>query len=114
MPTFVGMRQTIGILNVPRSLPTVRALREAVPIFPLPYTISGVTKDAAGVPVTGCSVVLYRTADDSIAARDISDDVTGAFRIDASSEITHYAVAYKSGSPDLAGVTVNTLSAIPD
>lgn len=72
-------------------------------------TISGVTKDAAGVALDNCTVQLFRTVDDSFRSEVISDgagnyllypDVTGPF----------YIVAYKVGSPDVSGTTVNTLT----
>jgi hypothetical protein len=72
------------------------------------FTISGVTRDSTGAVLGNCVIDLFRTADDSVAARTESDG-SGNYKIYASSELTHYAVAYKAGSPDVAGTTVNTI-----
>ncbi len=72
------------------------------------FTITGLTLNQAGVTISGCVVDLFRTADDSVAGRTVSDE-NGLYLIYASSELTHYAVAYLTGPPDLAGTTVNTL-----
>lgn len=73
------------------------------------YTISGTTRDASGAILPGCSLVLYRTADNSIAAQGVVSDATGAYVIAASPALAHYLVAYLAGSPDVAGTTINTL-----
>jgi hypothetical protein len=72
-----------------------------------------VTKDSDGNPLASVAVVLFRTADNSVAAQGVSD-AGGNYRLDASSEIQHRADAYKAGSPDVAGSTVNTLVGTPD
>jgi hypothetical protein len=72
------------------------------------YTIAGVTRDSTGAALASCAVRLVRTADNSVAAVGTSDG-SGAYSLGASPAITHYAVAYKAGSPDVAGTTVNTL-----
>lgn len=115
MPGFFGARHgTGGVRNVARALPVVRSIRNGGgPINELPYTIRGVTKDGSGVPLPNCPIVLFRSADDTIAACS-SSDANGAYRIDASPAIAHYAVAYKVGAPDVAGTTVDTLVGTPD
>jgi hypothetical protein len=71
-------------------------------------SITGVTKDSSGAILALCTVQLFRASDDSFRSEVISNnigvyivypDVTGPF----------YIVAYKSGAPDVAGTTVNTL-----
>lgn len=110
MPGFGGgPGSPAGVPNVARSLPAVRNFQGgAGPVFEYPFTISGVTKDSSGAALGGCRVVLYRTADDSIAAQTISDG-SGNYSFSASSSLTHYVVAYKAGAPDVTGATVNTL-----
>lgn len=98
-----------GVPSVPRSLPAVRSLIGAwSPYFRYPYAISGVTKDAANAPLPSCDITLYRTADDSVSGKGTSD-AAGAYRIDASNALFHYARATKAGAPEVDGVTVNTL-----
>lgn len=113
MPGSFRSNSMHGVTRVPKSMPVVRAFTDNVPSPPLPYTIRGVTKDGAGAPLGNCDVHLFRTADDSEAAQGVSD-ANGNYRLDASSAIPHYAVAYKPGAPDVAGTTVNTLVGTPD
>jgi hypothetical protein len=102
-PTF----STYGVPNVPRSMPVVRSPVDSVP-YEYPYAISGITLNSSGAALPACSVVLYRTADNSVAGR-VTSDASGNYRVDASPAVMHYVVAYQPGSPDVAGTTVNTL-----
>ena len=100
-----------GVPSVARSLPIVRGFGYAQgddPIYEYAYYINGTTRDAAGTPLANCTVKLYRTADDSVAAVVISDG-SGKFSIASSPALNHYLVAYLPGSPDVAGTTINTL-----
>ena len=74
-------------------------------------TISGVTKDSAGSVLGNCVVQLFRTSDDGIVYESTSD-ANGVFKFYNASGGPFYIVAYKAGSPDVAGTTVNTLVAI--
>lgn len=90
-------------------LPTVRGfINGDTSVYVYPFAITGVTKDSTGAPLGSCPVVLFRTADNSVAAQTTSDG-SGNYRVDASPAIPHYAVAYKAGSPDVAGTTKNNL-----
>jgi hypothetical protein len=74
--------------------------------------ISGVTKDSAGAILGSCTVRLYRTAGDAFLQSVTSDATTGVYTFDPAGAIGaqgHYVVAYKAGSPDVAGTTVNTV-----
>lgn len=97
-----------GVPNTP-GLPAVRSFGEVVAAFEYPYAIAGVTKDSAGAPLASCAVVVFRTGDNSVAAQGSSDG-SGNYSLGASNSIPHYVVAYKPGSPDVAGTTVNTLT----
>ena len=111
MPQFGGKAQ--GVPSVAKSLPTVRNfLGGGGPVLEGPMTIRGVTKDSTGAALGNCTVHLFRSADDSKSAEGVSD-ASGNYRLDASDRLTHYAVAYKAGSPDVAGTTVNTLTGSP-
>jgi hypothetical protein len=112
MPTFQGRAQMTGVPNVAGSLPAVRNFADGTaPYFELASVITGVTRDSTGAALGSCPLVLFRTADNSIAALTTSD-ASGAYRIEASPALTHYLVAYKAGAPDVAGTTVNTLVGI--
>lgn len=112
-----GWKGSGGVLAIPgRKFGASRSLAPTVSSKPFRSrsfstynaTITGVTKDSAGVALAACTVQLFRTSDDSFRSGVVSDgagnytlypDVTGPF----------YLVAYKSGSPDVGGTTVNTL-----
>ena len=81
-----------------------------VPLPTLKLTISGVTRDNTGAILGGCAVEIFRTQDDVKFDNTTSDAVTGVYIFNAAVlGDQYYAVAYKAGSPDVAGTTVNTI-----
>ena len=76
------------------------------------WRLSGTTKDSAGAALGSCVVDMFSTPDDTIRAQTTSD-ASGlfSFTVDSNSR-TYYLVAYKPGSPDVAGTTVNTLTPV--
>jgi hypothetical protein len=78
-------------------------------VFEYPYALSGVTRDSTGAVLAGCNVKLFRTADDSLVSQTTSD-ANGIYIIPASPALQHYLVTYKTGSPDVTGASVNTLT----
>jgi hypothetical protein len=71
--------------------------------------VYGTTKTSAGVILGGCTVHLFRTADDVEVDQTLSD-VNGYYEFrTAALATTYYLVAYKAGTPDVAGTTVNTV-----
>lgn len=72
--------------------------------------ITGTTKDSTGAALASCVVQLFRTLDDQIMFESVSDGA-GAYELTALGSGPFYVVAYKAGAPDVAGTTVNTLSA---
>lgn len=81
--------------------------------MPAPYyRIAGVTKDSSGVPLGNCSVHLFRTSDD-VEIDMVQSDASGNYEFRSATLITsYYVLAYKQGTPDVAGTSVNTLIAI--
>lgn len=86
------------------------------------WFVSGVTKDAAGNPLGSCRVVVLATDKvmsnpdvyaNPVIGETVSDAATGAFAIQVSDRGPVQVVAYKAGSPDVMGVTVNTVRAVP-
>lgn len=74
------------------------------------WSLSGITKDSTGAVVGGARVELYYTGNDQPISAVVSDGTTGAFSFKVGIAAgPYYAVAYKAGSPDVAGTTVNTL-----
>ena len=75
------------------------------------HKISGTTKDSTGAALGSCDVHLFRTTSDVLHATTTSGaDGSFSFASDISPELTKYIVAYKQGSPDVAGTTANTLT----
>lgn len=72
-------------------------------------TLSGITKDSSGSILGSCVVQLFITANDLLVTETISDASTGSYSFNILVSGPFYIVAYKAGSPDVAGTTVNTL-----
>lgn len=72
--------------------------------------ITGVTKDAAGATLGGCTVDLMVTPSDTRFATTTSDG-SGNFSFGPlnNGNGPFYIVAYKPGSPDVCGTTSNAL-----
>lgn len=76
------------------------------------FSITGVTRDSAGAALGSCVVDLFQTGGDIFIATTTSDG-SGNFTLATPNNAgTFYLVAYKPGSPDVAGTTVNTLTAV--
>jgi hypothetical protein len=73
------------------------------------YGVQGVTRDAYGSPLGGCTMKLFRTSDDSLVATTVSDPVGNYLLSTPYYPDAHYVVMYKTGSPDVTGASVNTL-----
>lgn len=73
------------------------------------FGFTGVTRDQYGSAVGGCTVKLYRTSDDALLDSQVSDPSGNFLLSTAYYPDTHYIVAHKTGSPDIDGVTPNTL-----
>lgn len=72
--------------------------------------IRGTCKDASGTPVANAIVQGYVTATDAYVGEvQANNDGTYALGVEQAKSTPHYLVAYKTGSPDIAGTTVNTL-----
>lgn len=98
-----------GVPRVPRSIPVVRNFDDTpTGAYQYYYSIALQAVDGSGTPLPGAIVSLFRTVDNSFAGLAVTD-ANGNFRLAASQFIQHYLVAYLTGSPDLAGTSVNTL-----
>lgn len=81
-------------------------------VQPKPIVISGVTRDNTGATLGSCVVDLFRTMDD-VKVDTTTSDVSGNFFFyTVSGGQYYYAVAYKTGSPDVAGTTRQDLVGI--
>lgn len=73
------------------------------------YAIEGVTRDTNSAALGTVVVQLFRTTDDSFIEQSTSD-ANGTYQLSTPYSDAHYIVAYKAGSPDVAGTTANTLT----
>lgn len=75
------------------------------------FHISGVTRDSTGAALGNCTVHIYDTGTDTKQATTVSDG-SGNYSVSlATNSGFFYVVAYLPGSPDVAGTTVNTVTA---
>lgn len=73
--------------------------------------IKGITKDSGGTAISDVTVQAFRTADDVYLGQDVSrSDGTYTCPTDVAAGTPCYLVAYKAGSPDIGGTTVNTIT----
>ncbi len=70
--------------------------------------IAGITRDDTGAILGNCAVKLFVTGADA-EAYETTSDASGNFSFSNPGTGPFYIVAYKPGSPDVAGTTVNTL-----
>ena len=68
--------------------------------------LTGITRDSALAPLAGCRVDLCQG---NIIKQSITSDGSGNFTFLNPGSGPFFLVAYKPGSPDVAGTTVNTL-----
>lgn len=73
--------------------------------------IKGVTKDSVGATIANAIVQGFVTSTDAYVGEVTSgEDGTYTLGTETIAGVQHYLVAYKAGSPDVAGTTVNTLT----
>lgn len=71
------------------------------------FVVTGVTRDSNGQALGNCSLDLFDTGTDTLQARTTSDAFGNyTFQIGQNAGF-FYVVAYKAGSPDVAGTSVN-------
>lgn len=74
------------------------------------FTISGITKDSAGAVLGNCTLELFETGTDRFMEKTTSNGSGYYYFKSPLRSASYYVVAYKAGSPDVAGTTVNTLA----
>jgi hypothetical protein len=81
---------------------------------PARYTIAGITRDSNNNPLAACAVEIFETGSGFLRGSTVSD-ANGNYSIDVTGGmgLTFFAVAYKAGTSDVAGTTVNTLVGTP-
>lgn len=74
------------------------------------FGFTGITRDQYGSALPGCTVKLFRTSDDQLIDTATSDPTTGQFLVGSPYyPDEHWIYTRKAGSPDVQGVSVNTL-----
>lgn len=87
------------------------------------FVISGVTRDGTGAALGSCTVSAFRVDElvypndpdvfsDPMVSQTVSDASTGSYSIQVGFNTAHQLTGYKTGSPDLAGITVNTVTPV--
>ena len=70
---------------------------------------TGVTLDAAGNPLGGCTVQLFNTATGLLVDTQVSDP-KGNYKVTDPNNVACFMVAYLPGSPDVTGATIDELT----
>lgn len=117
MPGHIN-RGYFAIPAVAKGIAAVRGFNDGnSPVFPeRNLKIAGVTKDSAGNPLGNCTLLLFDKADPGTKYGPFYSDAAGNYSIDipcglSQPQVTTWNVdAYKAGSPDVAGSSVNTLT----
>lgn len=86
------------------------AIHQLLPYPPTYFRIAGTTKDSTGAALGSCVVEWFDTATDQKLGT-VTSDANGLFEFRTAGQPpnAYYLVAYKSGSPDVAGTTSQTL-----
>lgn len=72
--------------------------------------IKGTCVDASDVAIANATVQAFRSSDDAFAGYEATSRDDGSYDLATNFPgVNHYVVAYKAGSPDIGGTTVNTL-----
>ena len=71
--------------------------------------MSGVSRDSTGAVLGACRVELWQG---NIIKDGVVSDAGGAFTFLNPGSGPFYIIAYKVGSPDVAGTTINTLQPV--
>lgn len=98
-----------------RKTPTVRGIMGSgfVQLYPKKlstqvWVIAGITRDSTGAVLASCLVELMRSRDMTLIATQTSDG-SGNFSFQVDPADKYQVIGYKPGSPDVAGITANTL-----
>lgn len=78
------------------------------------WVIAGTTRDSAGVALGSCRVVVLETGRIAVSGNPVVSeavsDGSGAFSLEVSGNTAHHLIAYKPGSPDVAGASLVTIT----
>lgn len=69
----------------------------------------GITRDAYGSPLGGCTVRCFRNSTNELVSA-VTSDANGFYIATTPYNDAHYLVVHKTGSPNVAGASVNTIT----
>jgi hypothetical protein len=69
----------------------------------------GYTRDQYGSIVANCTVRCFRTSTDELVAK-VTSDANGLYYATSPYSDAHYLTVHKSGTPDIAGASIDTLT----
>lgn len=69
----------------------------------------GYTRNQYGSPLAGCTVRCFRTSSNELTAK-VESDGNGFYQATTPYADAHYLVIHKSGSPEVAGASISTLT----
>jgi hypothetical protein len=101
-------------VDLERGIPIINRFVQATDRFAL----TGVTRDGTGAALGNCRVVAFETGRigvegiEATVGETISDE-SGNYTLEVSLNTSHQLIAYKAGSPDVAGITKNTITPSP-
>lgn len=100
-----------SLIDAPTTIPSV--VHELKPYPPTYFRLTGTTKDSTGAALGNCVVHWFNTAGD-LLLDTVTSDANGLFEFRTAGQPpnAYYLVAYKAGSTDVAGTTVNTLTGV--
>ena len=71
--------------------------------------LTGISRDSTGAALGACRVELWQG---NVIKDGVLSDAAGAFTFLNPGSGPFYIIAYKAGSPDVAGTTINTLQPV--
>lgn len=75
----------------------------------VPVAVAGITIDQVGARLPFCTVNAFNSVTNVFVATTTSD-ASGNYSFNLPKGNTYFLVAYKSGTPNLAGTSVNTIT----
>ena len=115
LPNWSPIRSNVSVYNtMGQRVRTAKRVRSPtlLPQYPKAhtgtFTLSGVTRDSAGSVLASAVVKVFGTKDDLLKAQTTSDG-SGNYSVTLGDNQSVYVVAYKAGSPDVSGTSLNTL-----
>lgn len=107
---------TGALIPIPYARALMGAIGSDVPSSTSRWQVSGVTRDSGGAALANCRVVLLETGRIAMGATPVVaetvSDGSGTYVMEVPLNTTYQAIAYKPGSPDVAGITRNDLTPV--